>query len=192
MNELASIARPPDTIVDLATPALLLDRARLQRNADRMRTRVERLGVRLRPHVKTSKSIDVLKVLAGGTDGPITVSTLAEARYFFEHGVRDILYAVGIVPVKLPQVADLIGRGCNLRVILDTADAAKAVQAFGAANGLAIEALIEVDSDGRRAGVRSDDPLLLEIARALASGQGARLGGVMTHAGGSYACRNHG
>lgn len=179
----------PKTLMDLPTPALVLDRTRLERNAGRMRTKVAELGVQLRPHVKTSKSIDVLKVLAGGADVPITVSTLAEARYFFERGVRDILYGVGIAPVKLPQVVDLLAADCTLRVILDTVEAAEAAQAFGAANRLAIEALVEIDSDGRRAGVASDDPVLIDIARALSSGPGARLAGVMTHAGGSYACR---
>lgn len=189
MNDLASIPQDPRTLPDLPTPALVLDRSRLQRNAERMRAKVAELGVQLRPHVKTSKSIDVLKVLAGGAEVPITVSTLAEARYFFERGVKDILYAVGIAPVKLPQVADLIAAGCTLRLILDTAEAAEAVQAFGSANGLTIEALIEIDSDGRRAGVAPGDPLLIEIARILSSSPGARLAGVMTHAGGSYACR---
>lgn len=188
MNELASIARAPQTLAELPTPALLIDRTKLERNAERMRTKVAQLGVQLRPHVKTSKSIDVLRVLAGGAAVPITVSTLAEARYFFERGVKDILYAVGIAPVKLPQVTGLIAAGCTLRVILDTIEAAQAVQAFGAAEGLIIEALIEIDSDGRRAGVAPDDPALLDVARAL-SGPGARLTGVMSHAGGSYACR---
>ncbi|HEX4801611.1 MAG TPA: alanine racemase, partial [Sphingomicrobium sp.] len=135
MNELSSIARRNETILDLPTPALILDRLRLQANADRMRERVRQLGVMLRPHVKTSKSIDVLRILSGGADIPITVSTLAEARYFFERGVRDILYAVGIAPVKLPQVAQFLRQGCRLRVILDSLEAAEAVQAFGNAEG---------------------------------------------------------
>ena len=189
MNELSSIGQGPQSLLDLPTPALVLDLGRLNRNAARMRAKVAGLGVQLRPHVKTSKSIDVLRVLAGGADVPITVSTLAEARYFFERGVRDILYAVGIAPPKLPQVAELIAAGCTLRVVLDTVEAAEAVQDFGTANGLTIEALIEIDSDGQRAGVDPNDPKLVEIARALCSGPGARLAGVMTHAGASYACR---
>jgi D-serine deaminase-like pyridoxal phosphate-dependent protein len=180
-----------EALANLTTPALLLDRERMRANADRMRKRVDRLGVTLRPHVKTSKSIDVLRVLAGGREVPITVSTLAEARYFFGGGVRDILYAVGIAPVKLPQVAELIRAGCKLRVILDSLDAADAVQAFGASEALMIEALIEVDTDGCRAGVAPDDDLLIEIAHRLAS-PGARLVGVMTHAGGSYSARTLG
>lgn len=175
----------PATIFELATPALLLDRTRLSRNAERMRDKVGHLGVTLRPHVKTAKCFDVLRIVADGADLPITVSTLAEARYFFERGVTDILYAVGIAPVKLPEVAELIRAGCTLRVILDTREAAEMLRTFADAHGVVLEALIEIDSDGHRAGVGAEDPLLIEIGRTL----GPSLAGVMTHAGASYECR---
>jgi D-serine deaminase-like pyridoxal phosphate-dependent protein len=178
----------PESIFQLPTPALLLDRRRLERNAARMRDKVRSLGVTLRPHVKTSKSIDVLRVLSDGEDMPITVSTLAEARYFFANGVSDILYAVGIAPVKLPEVAELIRAGCKLRIILDSVEAAEAVTIFCDTEGIAIETLIEIDSDGHRAGVSPGDPLLIDIGRRL----GSNLAGVMTHAGASYDCRAHG
>ena len=176
------------TILDLATPALVLDRQRLSANALRMQKKVRGLGVTLRPHVKTSKSIDVLRILSAGTDIPITVSTLAEARYFFEHDITDVLYAVGIAPVKLPEVAGLIRAGCKLRIILDTLEAADAVREFADAEGIEIGVLIEIDSDGHRAGVTPGDPLLIEIGRRL----GESLVGVMTHAGASYDCRSLG
>jgi len=176
----------PPSILDLPTPALILDRSRLEANASRMREKVCSLGVTLRPHVKTSKSIDVLRVLASGKDVPITVSTLAEARYFFAHGVTDILYAVGIAAVKLPEVAELIGAGCRLRIILDTLEAAETVRSFVQAERVPIEVLIEIDSDGHRAGVAPGDPLLVEIGERL----GQSLAGVMTHAGASYDCRS--
>lgn len=187
-----SNARPgsPETLFDVPTPALILDLPRLEANAARMREHVRELGVPLRPHVKTAKSVDVLKMLSGGTlDAPITVSTLAEAKFFFEAGVRDILYAVGIAPTKLPQVADLLRAGCTLRIILDSVEAAQAVSAFAKANAIRIAALIEIDSDGHRAGVKASDDLLIAIAQSLTSGGHALLAGVMSHAGGSYACR---
>ena len=184
-GSIPSLGTTPQSIFDLKTPALLLNRGRLERNAARMRDHVAKLGVTLRPHVKTSKSIDVLRVLADGADLPITVSTLAEARYFFEHGVTDILYAVGIAPVKLREVAEMIRAGCKLRVILDTLEAAQAVRTFSEAEQAHIEALIEIDSDGHRAGVAADDDLLIEIGQTL----GPALAGVMTHAGASYDCR---
>jgi D-serine deaminase-like pyridoxal phosphate-dependent protein len=150
-----------------------------------MREKIRDLGVTLRPHVKTSKSIDVLNILSAGENLPITVSTLAEAQYFFKRGVTDILYAVGIAPVKLPEVAELIRAGCTLRVILDTLEAAISAREFSDAEHVPIEALIEIDSDGHRAGVSPNDPLLIEIGRRL----GTNLAGVMTHAGASYDCR---
>jgi D-serine deaminase-like pyridoxal phosphate-dependent protein len=48
--------------------------------------------------------------LAAPGQGPITVSTLAEARHFAAHGFRDQIYAVGIVPAKLPAIAALNAR----------------------------------------------------------------------------------
>jgi D-serine deaminase-like pyridoxal phosphate-dependent protein len=40
---------------ELSTPAALLDVAKMQRNIDHMQTRMNALGVKFRPHVKTSK-----------------------------------------------------------------------------------------------------------------------------------------
>ncbi|XYH93499.1 DSD1 family PLP-dependent enzyme [Sorangium sp. So ce1128] len=175
-------------ISELETPALVLDRARLDRNLRRMRERLAQKGVRLRPHVKTAKSIDVVRRALEGQFGGITVSTLKEAEQFFRHGITDILYAVGVAPGKLDHVARLRKAGADVTVLLDSVDAARAVVERGAEAGIELPALIEVDSDGHRAGVRPGDPALVEIGRALCAGRGARLRGVMTHAGDSYRC----
>ena len=118
--------------------------------------------------------------------GGITVSTLKEAEQFFAAGYRDILYAVGIAPNKLEHVAALRRQGCDLTVILDNLEAAAAVADKSAALGTTLPVLIEIDSDGHRAGVKPDDTRLLEIGRVL----GANLLGGMTHAGGSYDCQS--
>jgi D-serine deaminase-like pyridoxal phosphate-dependent protein len=70
-------------------------------------------------------------------------------------------------------------------VILDTLEVAGAVRGFADTQGVQVEALIEIDSDGHRAGAAPGDPLLIEIGRRL----GLSLAGVMTHAGASYDCR---
>src|SRR5262249_61367133 len=43
---------------DIGTPAALVDEARMTRNIARMQERMQALGVRPRPHVKTPKSIE--------------------------------------------------------------------------------------------------------------------------------------
>ncbi|HEX8224947.1 MAG TPA: alanine racemase [Allosphingosinicella sp.] len=177
-------------LTDIETPALVVDRARLVRNIGRMRDRLAGLGVPLRPHVKTAKSIDVVRLAVEGQPGGITVSTLREAEHFLDHGFTDILYAVGIVPSKLAHVADLRKRGADLTIILDSAEMAAAVGREAEALGTVFPVLIEVDTDGGRAGVESDDPHLVEIGRILHRAAGTELRGVMTHAGLSYDCRS--
>lgn len=178
-------------LTDLETPALVLDRSRLARNSARMRERLAGLGVPLRPHVKTAKSIDVVRMAVEGQPGGITVSTLREAEYFLEHGFSDILYAVGIVPSKLPHVAALQRRGADITIILDSVEMAQAVAREAEALGTVFKVLIEVDTDGGRAGVAAGDhSRLVEIGRLLDSAPGTALRGVMTHAGLSYGCRS--
>ena len=162
------------------TPSLLLDVAKVERNCRRMRERLEAEGVTLRPHVKTAKNVEVARIALGADTGPITVSTLREAEHFIGQGFTDLLYAVGIAPGKLERVAELARRGATIGVIVDSAEAGQAV----AAHAGSVHALIEIDSDGHRAGIRPGDPRLLEVARAL----GGTLRGVMTHAGDSYNC----
>lgn len=168
---------------DISTPALMLDRTRLERNIARLRTRLDALGVKLRPHMKTAKSVDVLRLLAPAA---ITVSTLKEAEVFAGAGARDILYAVGLAPQKIARVRVLRARGVDLKVVVDNEAAARALARSGGEGG-PIPALIEIDVDGHRAGVPPQDvERLVAIGRTLTGGTGAALAGVMTHAGGSY------
>jgi D-serine deaminase-like pyridoxal phosphate-dependent protein len=148
------------------------------------------LGVSHRPHLKTSKCVDVAKHVFGGKYGPITVSTLAEAFYFFDAGFRDIMYAVGINPNKLFEVKALLEKGADLKIILDCPIVAHEVARFGAANSLSIPTLIELNCDDHRAGLEPLEPATLETAKILHESKGTDFLGVMTHAGASYNCKN--
>ena len=150
---------------DLPTPCLVLDRRILARNIERMSQAVGRLGVGLRPHLKTAKSIDVARMVLASPHAPvtgITVSTLAEAEYFSAHGITDILYAVGITPQKLDQVAKLVAAGARVTVITDDIVVAHAI----AAHPAGIQALIEIDCGEQRGGMLPDAPELEAVAAA--------------------------
>jgi D-serine deaminase-like pyridoxal phosphate-dependent protein len=184
----AAARRPaPMRLVDLPTPCLVLDRQRLQRNIARMSERARALGVTLRPHMKTAKSAKVAELIHGGP-GPITVSTLAEAAYFLAAGFQDMVYAVGIVPAKLPAVAALQERGARLTLVTDNVPVARAVAEQSRALKAKLTVLIELDVGEGRAGVDPGGPELLEIARALTASSNVTLAGVLAHAGHSYAC----
>lgn len=172
----------------LETPCLILDADRMERNIARLRDRLAPLGVALRPHLKTAKSVEVARHVMSSPQGPATVSTLREAEFFAAAGVRDIIYAVGITPWKLAKVLELRRQGVDLAVVLDTVEQAEAVAAASREAGVAIPALIEIDCDGHRSGVVPNDAArLVGIGRALIDG--GELRGVLTHAGGSYAAR---
>ena len=173
---------------ELDTPALLLDGEKLERNCDRMRERLAAQGVKLRPHVKTAKCVEVAVTALREPEGPITVSTVREAEYFVDHGFKDILYAVGIVAHKVPRLARLVRRGAKIGVIVDSVEAARAFVEAATRERVEMYALIEIDSDNHRAGIRPDDERLFEVGSVL----GPRLAGVMTHAGESYNCSSVG
>jgi D-serine deaminase-like pyridoxal phosphate-dependent protein len=177
-------------LTELETPTLLLDRTRLDRNLSRMREHLTRLNVSLRPHVKTAKSMDVVRRSFAGEPGGITVSTLKEAEHFFSHGITDILYAVAIAPSKVDHVAALRAKGADITVILDSPAAADMLADKAEALGAEFPALIEIDCDGHRSGVKPGDSTLIDIGARLHGRAGTRLRGVMTHAGASYNCRS--
>lgn len=176
------------TLHTLETPCLVIDADRMERNVARLRERLGRLGARLRPHLKTTKSVEIARRVMDSAAGPATVSTLKEASQFAAAGVRDMIYAVGIAPSKLGRVLELRAAGVDLAIVLDSVEQALAVAAASRHAGTPIPALIEIDCDGHRSGVAPGDAArLLAIGRALV--EGAELRGVLTHAGGSYAAR---
>lgn len=175
---------PENPLLSIPTPALLLDERKMMTNIARLDARTKPLGVTLRPHLKTAKSVDVARRQLGGGKWPATVSTLREAEIFFAAGVRDILYAVGISPDKLPRVLALRAAGCDLKIILDSVEQAEAAVEAARAAQTKVPALIEIDSDGHRGGVAPNGDALLAIGKKLhAHGM---LAGVVTHAGESY------
>jgi D-serine deaminase-like pyridoxal phosphate-dependent protein len=128
--------------------------------------------------MKTAKCWQVAELAAPGK-GPVTVSTLAEARHFAEHGFRDQVYAVGITPAKLDAVAAI---DAAVKVITDDLATARAI----AAHPAPLPTLIEVDVGEGRAGVPPGSAALVAIATAL----GEKCAGVIAHAGHSYAGRS--
>jgi D-serine deaminase-like pyridoxal phosphate-dependent protein len=95
----------------LKTPSLLLDLRRVKQNAARISEMAKRNTVRLRPHVKTHKCIEVARIQTAGHDGAITVSTLAEAKAFGAHGFSDITYAVPIERGKFAEAIEILRSG---------------------------------------------------------------------------------
>lgn len=186
MEKTAGLGEAPQTIGTLITPSLLLDRGKLTRNIERLAAHARTLGVALRPHMKTAKSIDVARQIFPDKPGPITVSTIAEAEYFAGHGFRDMTYAVGLSPASAMRAMELCRRtGADLKLLLDSVEQADALAEVRVRAGVTPSVLIELDCDDHRGGLKPDDPKLIEVAKRIVA-SGSNLVGVLAHAGESY------
>jgi D-serine deaminase-like pyridoxal phosphate-dependent protein len=176
---------------DLPTPSLLLDIDRLEANGERMRQRACQAGVRLRPHLKTLKSVDAARrvVDAGGA---ITVSTLTEAAHFAGHGFRDIVCAVCLPADKAARAAQVHRSidGPGLATLVDSLPVAQAMADRLRTLDAVLPLWIEVDCGEHRTGVDPDGDELLALGRFLAGCPQTELRGVLTHGGQSYRCRD--
>lgn len=174
------------TLADLPTPSLLIDLPRLRRNCERMLAFARERGVRLRPHVKTHKCVEIALLQHGGEIGPITVSTLAEAEHFANAGFGDILYAVPIEPGKLARVVALCKR-IDLAVLVNDLATIDAFADAAERSARRPRVMLELDCGDGRSGFDFAGDELLAVARAVASRASLRFAGVITHAGHAYA-----
>jgi D-serine deaminase-like pyridoxal phosphate-dependent protein len=167
------------------TPAFVVDMDRVRKNAMDMFTRAEVRGVKLRPHVKTHKTLEIAQIQTEKSFGGITVSTMAEAKYFAENGFKDILYAFPITPDKLPEAGRLAAM-CAFSVLVDHGEAVDAITHYCQGTSVEIGVWIKIDTGANRAGLNPHDEVVLAIAKKLHTATGVKFCGVLTHAGQTY------
>ncbi len=174
----------PKNLQETFTPALVLDRTRMRRNVSKMN---ESLGdTMLRPHLKTSKSVDVALETTRGRKSGVTVSTLKEAEYFYQNGFSDILYAVGMIPDKVERVVPMLLAGAELTFVADDLMNVRELGNAAKSAGVVLKLMIEIDTDGHRSGLRPDDARVAEMSQLINAHPSLEFRGVMTHAGESY------
>lgn len=179
-------------IHELKTPAALVDGAIVRRNAGRMSERMARLGVRLRPHVKTHKCAEAARLQVEGHFGGITVSTLAEASFFADAGFRDVTYAFPFPVSRMEEAADLDRRLDVLHLVLDHPATLRELEAFARARGGRFSIFLKVDCGYHRAGVDPEREESVRLAAALSRSPYLDFRGILTHAGHAYHGRDTG
>jgi len=164
---------------DLETPCVLIDLDIVEANLKRAQAEADRLGLRLRPHIKTHKLPRFAKrQLALGAHG-ITVQKLGEAEVMADAGLDDIFLPYNILGAhKLARLKALNAR-ITLAVTADSPDTVAGYAAtFTADRPLTV--LIECDTGMGRCGVATPAQALA-LARQIALAPGLRFGGLMTY-----------
>ena len=166
------------------TPVAIVDEAVMEGNLRRMAEFAVAGGVRLRPHGKTHKSVEVARrQLALGASG-LTVATLTEGETFAAAGVDDLLIAHPPVgEVKLRRLAALASRVARLGVAVDDLGVASALPAQ-------IEVMWEVDTGQHRIGTPPGEPTIKAVAELVRAIGQSRFRGLITHGGHAYQAKD--
>jgi D-serine deaminase-like pyridoxal phosphate-dependent protein len=171
---------------DIKTPSLLLDLKRVRRNAERISGIAKRNNVRLRPHIKTHKCVEVGRIQTEGHDGTVTVSTLEEARAFARGGFNDITYAVPIERGKFADAIEILRSGVKLNLLTDDLATAAALDETSGKAGVRFDVFVKIDCGYHRAGVEPHTKEATDIPRLLSDAKNLNFAGLLTHAGHSY------
>src|SRR5438093_842234 len=173
------------SIHDLETPVVLIDLDVLERNITRMAERARACGVRLRPHAKTHKVIEVgRRQIAAGATG-LALAKPSEAEVFAEAGFDDLFIAYPVVGAdKARRLLALAGRLRRLAVGVDSVEGASTLASAFREARRRLDVMLKIDTGLHRVGVLPERAL--ETARRLADLPGLRLRGIFTHAGHGY------
>lgn len=164
-----------------ATPFVRIDLPTVERNIAAMADFARERGLRLRPHAKTHKLVEIAKLqLEHGAVG-LTVATLGEAEVFAQAGIKDLFIAFPVWPTEAARarVRALFAAGVDLKIGTDSTEAAAA---WAGIDGLSL--LIEVNSGHNRSGAQVGEVAAIANVAQVA---GAHVAGVFTFPGHSYA-----
>lgn len=176
----------------VATPAVVVSRDRLVANIARVQAIADAYGVRLRPHIKTHKCLEVAHAqLAAGAVG-FTCSKTEEAAVFIADGAPSVTVAYPVVdPAKAAALmAAARVSGTALRFIADGDAAVDALADAAARTGVAVGVFIKIDVGLHRVGLEESDPRLVPLAQRIARARGLSLAGILAHAGHAYGASN--
>jgi D-serine deaminase-like pyridoxal phosphate-dependent protein len=167
------------------TPALIIDQQQLEKNIDNMQKMANENGVKLRPHIKTHKSVYITKMLIEHGASGITVAKLGEAEVMAEAGVSDIFIANQIThPLKLKRLKDLNNK-ITLSIGIDHKDQIQLLREILSESKNQLRVLIELDSGLHRCGIKVGHELI-KLAKEINRTPELKLEGIFTHAGHVY------
>ena len=175
----AQIGDPIDAI---DTPALILDLDAFEANLKTMADFAAAAGVRLRPHAKTHKCVDVARrQIALGAVGQC-VQKVGEAEVLVEGGITDVLVSNQIVgDAKLDRLMQ-VARRATIGLCFDDERQVAAASRAARSAGVTIDAYVEIETGMARCGVLPGTPAAA-LAQRIADSPGLSFKGLQAYQG---------
>ena len=142
-------------VMDLDTPALVVDLDVMDRNIETLHSRFDQSTAKIRPHVTGHQTPKIAhrQLRAANTVGGISVTTVGEAQVFSDAGITDILVASQIVTrSKINRLCALAGSN-KIGVAVDNPQNVSDLSQAATAQGVTLGVLVELDVGLGRCGV---------------------------------------
>ena len=166
-------------MIEVDTPAVVVDVDRLQQNLARWQAHCDAVGLANRPHVKTHKSVEIARrQVALGARG-ITCQKLGEAEVMADAGIDDILVPYNLMgESKLERLAAL-ARRVDVAVSVDDERLLAGLAGAGKASR-EMRVLVECDTGLGRVGVATPEAAAA-LAGEIERREGLHFGGFLTY-----------
>jgi D-serine deaminase-like pyridoxal phosphate-dependent protein len=167
----------------LATPALVIDLDVLERNIAAMAEHAQHVGVSLRPHAKTHKSVEIARrQIEAGALG-VCAAKLGEAEALADGGIESILITSPIVTEQgMVRAAALNDRLRELMVVCDDAQIALRLAEAAEQAGKRLRVIVDIDPGMGRTGIRPADDAIALVAQ-VANSKALEYAGLQCYAG---------
>jgi D-serine deaminase-like pyridoxal phosphate-dependent protein len=169
--------------VEIDTPALVVSEEILHRNIASMAAFARSVGVNMRPHIKTHKTVQIARLqVAAGAIG-VACAKVGEAEVMVDQaGIQDVLLAYPTIgEPKVRRLLPLMEKA-RIVVAVDSLDAATMMSSAFSRHDRKLDVMLEINTGQNRSGVLVGDDAV-QAAIAIARMPNLHLAGVMTHEG---------
>jgi 3-hydroxy-D-aspartate aldolase len=169
---------------DLPTPALILDLPAMRRNIERMASHAASVGVGLRPHAKSHKSVEIARMLVEAGALGACCATIREAEAMAQADIPGILVTSPLTtPDMLARLVRLLRHGADVAVVADhPANVALLADVTAGLGGVTLPVVIELDAGSGRTGCASPESAL-GLAQQVAGLPSLRFAGIQCYWG---------
>ncbi len=170
---------------DLPTPSMILDQEIFQQNLEKMANHSKATGLKIRPHVKIHKCVDIAKrQIALGAIG-LTTATVAEAELMSGSGLKSVFWTRQPAGRNnISRAVALSKRDPSFMFVVDDPITVDRVGEAAAASGVKCNIVVDVYAGLTRHGMQPGQPAL-ELAQKVTSSKHLRLHGLMGYSGGA-------
>ncbi len=171
-------------VLEIDTPALLVDRDRLEANIGRFTKMASQVGVALRPHIKTHKTLEIAALQVNAGASGITCAKLGEAEIYADAGFNDVFVAYPVIGREKAHRAVQLAKRCKLIVGVESVTGIQQLSEAARAADVMLQVRLELDSGLRRTGVAAE--AAEELCRLILAAPGLHLDGIFTFRGASF------